>query len=158
VIGIAKDFEASDKASKGESCVGCHFAVASEVDDGHGGKRPVRSHALQTPRDPKFLERAFDVKLAKVGGKTAVVITNLAGHRVPGLIGREIEFEATVLDAGGKTLGKASTTLSTSSPLPVSDSVQIELAGSGASVHLVGRHTDPRADKAITFLDRQLQP
>ena len=158
VIGIAKDFEASDKAAKGDSCVGCHFAAEREVTEAGGAKRLVRSHAMQTPRDPAFLARAFGAKLSVEKGATVVTISNLAGHRVPGLIGREIEFEATLLDAQGKTVKKGAQTIKTDSPIPVSESLRIELAGTGAKVHLVGRHTDPRADKAIVFLESDLQP
>ena len=77
---------------------------------------------------------------------------------MPGLIGREIEFEATLLDAQGKTIAKGAQTLSTSAPLPVGDNVRIELAGTGARVHLVAHHTDPRADKPIVFLEQDLAP
>jgi len=158
VIGIAKDFEAADKAKGGDSCVGCHFAAEREVVDSKGKKRLVRSHALQTPRDPAFLARAFGAKLTVEKSATVVTISNLAGHRVPGLIGREIELEATLLDAQGKTVAKGTQSLSTSSPMPVADSVRIEIVGTGASVHLVGRHTDPRADKPVVFLERDLKP
>ena len=36
--------------------------------------------------------------------------------------------------------------------------VRIELVGVGVQVHLIGRHTDPRADSAIVFLDQTLKP
>jgi hypothetical protein len=158
VIGIAKDFESADKAAAGDSCVGCHFAAEREVTDASGAKRLVRSHALQTPRDPVFLARAFGTKLSVEKGTTVVTISNLAGHRVPGLIGREIDFEAHLLDAQGKTVATGKQSLSTTAPMPVSDGVRIEIAGTGARVHLVGRHTDPRADKPVVFLERDLQP
>jgi hypothetical protein len=158
VIGIAKDFETAGKSAKGESCVGCHFARLREVDDGAGGKRVVRSHALQTPRDPSFLARAFEPRVEVGERQTTVVIENRAGHRVPGLIGREIEFRATLLDAGGKEIGKGELVIDTSSYLPVDDAVRIAIDGRAARVRLVGLHTDPRAAQPIEFLTRELSP
>jgi hypothetical protein len=158
VIGIAKDFETSGKAAKGLSCVGCHFAAVREVHDGKGGKRLVRSHALQTPRDPNFLKLAFEPKVRVEGRKTIVQIDNRAGHRVPGLIGREITFQAKLLDASGKQVGQGETTLTTSSYLPVDGNTTIEIAATGASVELVGMHVDPRAEKPMKFLEAKLTP
>jgi hypothetical protein len=58
--------------------------MAPVADPGSEGP-PRRSHALQTPRDPTFLRRAFAVRLDRSGGGTALVVENRAGHRVPGL-------------------------------------------------------------------------
>lgn len=158
VIGIAKDFEAAGKAAKGESCVGCHFAPLREVDDGAGGKRTVRSHALQTPRDPAFLRLAFDARVAVEGRVTVVTIANRAGHRVPGLIGREIRFDAKLLDAAGVSVATGELALDTSSFLPVDGELKLELAGLGATVELTGMHTDPRAKEPVRFLTATLKP
>src|SRR5262249_44287794 len=105
VVGVAKDFEQAHLAEQGKSCVGCHTAPveqafanappgASNGDAADPPKRQGRSHALQTPRDPTFLARAFEITARSAGGKTIVTLKNAAGHRVPGLIGKKIEFSA----------------------------------------------------------------
>jgi hypothetical protein len=155
VIGIAKDFEASALPSQGATCVGCHFAVEREVDF-EGGKRKVYSHEVQTPRDPAFLALAFGLSLRVEGGKSIVSIENRAGHRVPGLIGREIEFTAQALDAGGKELAVASLKLDSSSYLPVSESLAIELPVAAAKVRVTGTHKDLRIEKPLRFLETEI--
>jgi hypothetical protein len=120
--------------------------------------RPGRSHALQTPRDPAFLRRAFEPSLSVEGAKSVVLIANRAGHRVPGLIGRSIEFKAELLDAGGKTVGQGALTIDTRSYLPVEDRVRIEIEGVGAAVRLIGLHHDPRLEKPVQFMDERLEP
>jgi hypothetical protein len=157
VIGIAKDFETSDLPAKGATCVGCHFAVEREVDS-EGGKRKVFSHELQTPRDPAFLALAFGLSMRREGGKTIVDVANRAGHRVPGLIGREIELTAHALDAGGKELAKASLKIDSSSYLPLGESLSIELPAAAAKVRLVGLHLDLRIDEPVRFLEVELSP
>jgi hypothetical protein len=88
-VGIAKDFEQAKMAERDRSCVGCHtHRVEMKFAARHGGEDPParkgRSHAIQTPRDPGFLRRAFDLSLTVDGGKSKVTVTNQAGHRVPG--------------------------------------------------------------------------
>ena len=164
VIGVAKDFVASGQAERGRSCVGCHMAKVerrwAEVpgDDATIPVRLGRSHALQTPRDPAFLRRAFAVEWRTSGKRSRVVLKNRAGHRVPGLIGRELTFRAELLDDAGAVVERAELVLDAQSYLPVDGTVEIRLAESGARVHLVGEHIDPRADEPIPFLDERLSP
>lgn len=170
VVGIAKDFEKSGQAARGKSCVGCHLApvemrfanaTALGAPAARASDIPLRkgrSHALQTPRDPAFLRRAFDVSLRVEGDKSFVVIKNVAGHRVPGLIGRSIEFRGEVLDAQRAVLGTGRLVFDANSPLSVDDNVEIAIGAVGASVHLAGMHTDPRAEQPMVFLDRELAP
>ena len=155
VVGIAKDFAKARLAERGMSCVECHFQLLE--GEGPNG-RPKRSHALQTPRDPAFLARAFQPAAKVEGGRTIVVLTNMAGHRVPGLQGREIEFTARVLDGAGGELASAECTFDVRTFLPVDSAHEIALDAVGATVQLVGRHVDPRADEAVTFLDLRLTP
>lgn len=154
VIGIAKDFASSKQAERGRSCVGCHMAPLGPPDeDGH----VVRSHALQTPRDPTFLARAFAPRIETDGGKTRVVIENRAGHRVPGLIGREIRFTARLVGAGGEAVAEGELSLDARHYLPVDGSTAIELTGTGAKVVLAGDHVDPRAPgEPVRFLEVEL--
>ena len=155
VIGLARDFEQSAGAAEGATCVGCHMAPRANgsLED---GARTVRSHALQTPRDPSFLALGFELALSRAASGPALRVRNRAGHRVPGLIGRELEFVATALDAAGAELGRETLTLTTESYLPVDDSVELALPARTARVRVLGRHHDPRLDKPVTFLEREL--
>jgi nitrate/TMAO reductase-like tetraheme cytochrome c subunit len=155
VIGLARDFEQSKAAEAGTTCVDCHMAIAAEVGEGEA-KRAVRSHALQTPRDPAFLALGFEYELSAESSAVRLVIHNKAGHRVPGLIGRELEFRARAFAADGKELGRETLTLTTESYLPVDDSVILELPAATAVVQLEGWHHDPRLDKPVRFVEREL--
>jgi len=157
VIGLARDFEQSAGAAEGATCVGCHMAPRADVAV-EGGTRTVRSHALQTPRDPAFLALGFELALALDASSPALRVRNRAGHRVPGLIGRELEFVATALDAAGAELGRETLTLTTESYLPVDESVDLALPARTARVRVLGRHHDPRLEKPVTFLERELGP
>lgn len=157
VIGIAKDFEHSELPAQGKSCVECHMSVVRTVER-DGVKREVRSHELQTPRDPSFLASAFSWKLLEADGRTKALLTNLAGHRVPGLIGREIEFRARALDAAGKEIAKATLVLDTSSYLPLGESLELELGASCAKVEIAGWVSDLRLAEPRRFVELTLAP
>lgn len=161
VVGIAKDYETSKQAERGRSCVGCHMAKLERrwADPGSEGEVPLRegrSHAIQTPRDPAFLRRAFEPELVTAGGKTTVRVHNRAGHRVPGLIGRSIELTARVLDATGKSLAEKKLVIDTKTYLPVDGAVELSLDAVGNEVQLLGAHHDPRRDDPVSFLDVRL--
>jgi hypothetical protein len=159
VIGIAKGFVAEDPAGNPRHCVECHMAPIERAwASGEGvPQRLGRSHALQTPRDPSFLRRAFEPSW-RTDGRSRVVIANRAGHRVPGLIGREIRFQAEVLDATGQTIERAELRLDATAFLPVDGTVEIPLTRTGTALHLLGEHVDPRAEKPVPFLDERLEP
>jgi hypothetical protein len=156
VIGIAKDFETAGLAARGFSCVGCHMAPVERAWATDAPPRLGRSHALQTPRDPAFLRLAFGLELAAEGGRTRVVVRNRAGHRVPGLIGREIVFRAELLDAAGAVLEEQALTLDERAYLPVEGTREILFTKSGVRVRLRGLHADPRGKSPVTFLDETL--
>lgn len=162
VVGIAKDFVVTRQAERGRSCLGCHMApVERKPSKGAlegAAARAGRSHAFQTPRDPAFLRLAFEPTVRVEGGKSIVTIKNRAGHRVPGLIGREIELRAEALDGQGKVLGRGSLSIDAHAYLPVDWSVELAVEAAGDEVHLVGLHHDPRAEKPIPFLDLRLKP
>jgi nitrate/TMAO reductase-like tetraheme cytochrome c subunit len=163
VIGIAKDFESSKQAERGRSCVGCHMAQVERrwATAKEGAEQPPlrtgRSHAIQTPRDPTFLRRAFELSVRTEGKTTFVTLANQAGHRVPGLVGRSIEFEARVLGANGEELGRGTLTLDERSYLPVDGKLEIEVAAAGAEVSVVGKHHDPRVSEPVMFLEERLK-
>ncbi len=156
VIGVAKDFEVSRQAERGRSCVGCHLALVERASAAGGVPRRVRSHALQTPRDPSFLRRAFELSLVRDGAGGRVVVSNRAGHRVPGLIGREIRLAAEALAEDGSVLERGSLTIDTRMHLPVDGQLSIPLARLGDAVRVVGQHLDPRAELPVQFLDERL--
>lgn len=158
VIGIAKDFKSSAQAERGRSCVGCHMApLETDGDDAQAGP-VIRSHSLQTPRDPAFLRRAFALSLHVEGRASRITIANTAGHRVPGLIGRKIRFEAQALDSQGQVLATGSVTIDVRAHIPVDGKVVLDLAAGAASVEVQGWHLDPRAAEEVRFLSLTLEP
>jgi len=160
VIGLAKDFEAARLQERGLSCVGCHMAPVERrwADGDDIPLRVGRSHAIQTPRDPAFLRKAFRIRWDTSGGTSRVVIENVAGHRVPGLIGRELLFKAVLLDEAGAVVEQARLTVDATAYLPVGSSRDLRFLRAGHTVHLTGAHIDPRADEPIDFLDERLSP
>lgn len=155
VIGLARDFEESKAVESGATCVSCHMATVAEVGEGEA-RREVRSHALQSPRDPAFLALGFEYELSAESSAVKLAIHNLAGHRVPGLIGRELEFRARALAADGKELATETLTLTTETYLPVDESAVLELPAATAKVQLEGWHHDPRLEKPVRFVEREL--
>ena len=166
VIGIAKDFERARLTEQGISCVECHMAPverrwANLPEGAEGEEAPIRlgrSHALQTPRDPSFLRQAFEYSAAAEGGKTVVTLRNRASHRIPGLVGRALLFEAQLVDADGKVLAEGDLEITTRAHVPMDGSVTIELEGSGAAVVLKGIQEDPLVKDPVPFLDLRLEP
>ena len=159
VIGIAKDFEKSGQAARGRSCAACHLAEVEQAFAEGAPARSGRSHAVQTPRDPAFARRAFLPSLVRADGGLLVRVANGAGHRVPGLMGREFRLRAEGLDAGGAVVARAERTIDARAYLPVDASVDLALEGAGvARARLVIEHLDPRAEEAIEVLSVELDP
>jgi hypothetical protein len=156
VIGIAKDFATAGLAARGLSCVGCHMAPLTRSWATDAPAREGRSHAIQTPRDPAFLRLAFGLELRTDDGKSRVVIKNQAGHRVPGLIGRQVRFHAELLDAGGAVLEQADLGIGVQTYLPVDGTREIRFTHAGAKARVTGLHDDPRASAPVKFLDETL--
>ena len=162
VIGIAKDYQKKFAGEGKETCVGCHMAPVERRwgTPAEGEEEPPirsgRSHALQTPRDPAFLRQAFELSASKTDAGCVVTIGNRAGHRIPGLIGREIEFQAKVLDASGKVIAEGEVGIDKRRFLPVGGETRIELEKAGTEVHVIGIHDAPTAIKPIEFLDVRL--
>jgi len=147
VIGLADDV-----TQPGATCVGCHMAPVTRAWADDAPERTGRSHALQTPRDPAFLRRAFELTWEA----DTLVIANRAGHRVPGLVGRRITFTASVLDASGVELERAEAVLDTDAYLPAAGTYELPLQTSGATLHVTGLHEDPRQREPVEFLDLTL--
>jgi hypothetical protein len=156
VIGVAKDFISAGLESRGLSCVGCHMAPLERAWATDAPPRTGRSHALQTPRDPAFLRRALGIEWKQAGGGSRVVLTNQAGHRVPGLIGRQLRIEAELLDASDAVLERAESVIDERAYLPLGATREIPFGREGAAVRLRGLHTDPRAGQPVLFLEERL--
>ncbi len=164
VIGIAKDFVETRQWEKGKSCVGCHMQAVqrefvanptshAKLGDPPYQKRAGRSHELQTPRDPAFLARAFEITARLEGQGTRVTVKNACGHRVPGLIGREIELEFELFDERGQSLGKDALAFDHTRYLGTDEEATIEFAKPGAQLRLRGLHQSPGFEKRMSFLE-----
>lgn len=151
VVGLGRDFRRAKMAERGRSCVGCHMRPRELPEDAPEDARPGRSHALQTPRDPAFLRRAFHLRHVSRDGESVLVIENQAGHRVPGLEGREIRFEVSGQGAS------AQRTLDTRAHLRVDGSIEVPLSAAAETLRVRGLHKDPRAVDEIEFLDESLE-
>ena len=165
VIGVAKDFTATDQAAQGRTCVGCHMApvVRSHAHDpdeeGPAPERPGRSHLLQTPRDPAFLRQAFGLSAHRAeGGGVVVRVANRCGHRVPGLEGRELELLVTGFDGGSGEREEASFTIDRASYLPADEALEIVLERDADRVRVRGLHRAPGLEEPVEFLDVELVP
>jgi hypothetical protein len=171
VIGIAKDFELAGLQGKGLSCAGCHMAPVERAhavgaDGAPSPVRPGRSHLLQTPRDPAFLRLAFGLELVRGEGTLAVAISNQAGHRVPGIQERFLDFTVELLGAGGEVLARAERRIDHRAPLLLDSPLVIELAAPAApapperrassEVRVRGTHLWPGRTEAVEFMDERL--
>lgn len=162
VIGIAKDFVDTDQAAKGKSCVACHMQplerpIAEQKDHAAFPVRAGRSHALQTPRDPSFLRRAFAFRAEARDGQVVVIVANECGHRVPGLIDREIALAAELLDGASAVTARGSIVIQKNSSLPADGKIEIALAGQGVRVKLHGLHEAPGFADKVSFLDETIE-
>jgi hypothetical protein len=161
VIGIAKDFVEGELADLGDTCVGCHMpsVVRAWANDPQGERvhpeRSGRSHRLETPRDPRFLRTAFELTAARAAGGAVLTLQNLTGHRVPGLIGRELRFELRLVAADGEERGAARHTFDHRSYLPVEDSFELTVEGTrAATLEVTAWHAAPGAREEQRFLER----
>lgn len=158
VIGIAKDFVDTDQSAKQRSCVGCHMqaierSIATDDDKKPLAARAGRSHALQSPRDPAFLKRAFSLEAKARDGAVVVIVKNECGHRVPGLSAQRIALDAELFDAKGKSVAKGELVIEKRASLPVDGALEIPLAGNGVRVVVKGTFDTPGFEKPTAFLD-----
>jgi hypothetical protein len=167
VIGIAKDFVETRQSEQGRSCVGCHMqalerefvsdpASHEKIGDAPYVKRAGRSHELQSPRDPAFLARAFTITARAGEQGTALCVRNACGHRVPGLIGREIALEAELLDAQGASLDKQTLAFDHTRFLGTDEEARIEFGKTGARVRIRGLHQSPGFEARALFLETEI--
>ncbi len=161
VLGIGKDFVDTRQWEKGKSCVGCHMekverAIAREDGKPDYAPRTGRSHTLQTPRDPTFLRRALRIAARQEGGAVLVTIANECGHRVPGLVERELAIDVELLDENGAALARASSRIDVRNHLPADGEISLVLAGRGPRVRLKAMHRAPGFALPVPFADEVL--
>lgn len=167
VIGIAQDFVESEQAAKGLSCVGCHMQAlerafvadpssAAKLGDAPYPRRAGRSHELQSPRDPAFLARAFTFTARIEQDEVVLDVKNACGHRVPGLIGREIALELELFDAAGARLSQSTLSFDHQSFLAVDETRALRLGRAGAKLRVTGWHTSPGFATKQRFLALEL--
>jgi hypothetical protein len=157
VIGVAEGFLEGEPAASGASCVGCHMPEVTRVldTDADGAPtetRPGRSHRILGPADAAFLASAFELAAAREGEEAALLVTNAAGHRVPGLVGRELWFRARLLDASGAVLADVTHVFDTVAFLRTAETVRVPLGPGGTRVQVVGEHFQPEEDEPVVFL------
>ena len=112
VRALGKSFLATKKAKAGKTCQHCHMpkmkrSIANDPKTGEaeGPVRKARSHALQGPSNPKFLAKAFNLRVeGPREGKATMSLENKAGHRIPALKLRNFQVKFFVLGEDGKEL------------------------------------------------------
>ena len=168
VIGVAKDYQVTDQANKGLSCVGCHYAPvkrshAKGTDAaGQPWAAPVRegrSHALQTPRDPYYLALAFGLTAKRTEVGAELVIKNQAAHRVPGLRNRSMTFRVTARDADGQAIGQTEHMIASDNYLPVDEAhtVTVRYQGQATTLSIRATHEWEGIDEPVVFINQDLE-
>ena len=129
-----------------------------ELSGKPGMVRPGRSHRLETSRDPAFLREAMNLAGKFTNDGALLTVTNLTGHRVPGLIGRELTLRLSLYNARGQRLSRMSHTFSHRSHLPVEADFELAIEGLGASeLRVTGTHKAPGMVKPVTFIERTFE-
>lgn len=161
VVGVSRDFLAARLDERGMSCVGCHMQAAerptaTDDDDRPTPPRKGRSHALQSPRDPRFLAQAFALRAERREGAVVVLVANRAGHRVPALDERELVFELELTSAAG-LVSSARRVLTSAAPLSTLETLELRLEGDGEAVRVrATRRFD--GEEPLLFLESVLVP
>ena len=167
VLPLARDFEAAGVGERGKSCIGCHMPertrpIAFDPVTGRptGSSRATRSHAMRGPGDAEFCATAFDVAVRRSGEEIVITITNAAGHRVPGLVGRKFLVRARQLDDSDREVRKQDgTEISSDNELRCRETREVRfLAASGmSSIEVTIEHH--ASDKPVaTILQKAWRP
>jgi hypothetical protein len=165
VIGIARDYVARPELARTHSCVGCHMdeverAMATDANDEPLAPRPGRSHTLRGPSDAEFLAKAFGIAARAEGtgpdARTRVVVTNAAGHRVPGLLDRRFELVVDALDAAGASLASTTLVIDQRAFLALDERKELVLPVAAEQVRVRATHHARRMPRPVVFLERVL--
>ncbi len=112
VRALGKSFAATKKAKSGRTCQHCHMPdlerpIANDPQTGkpEGKERKARSHLILGPSDPKFVAKAFALRVeGPKDGKATLFLENKAGHRIPSLKIRQFQVRFTVTAEDGREL------------------------------------------------------
>jgi hypothetical protein len=125
VLPVAKDFLASTLREEGKSCVDCHMPRIERplavVDGKPSAVRWTRDHRMRGPSDPEFLASAFTLAVRADGDDVELLVTNEAGHRVPGLTLRSFPIVVAQLDADRRELRTDTVTISSENELATAE-------------------------------------
>jgi nitrate/TMAO reductase-like tetraheme cytochrome c subunit len=166
VLPVARDFQDSGHARSGKSCVTCHMPeierplVADPVAAGAPAKRVTHDHRVLGPGDVEFCAKAFELGLRKGERGLMVLVTNRAGHRVPGLTLRKFVVRVRVVAADGSELAAAPPLeLSAENDLRVEETREIPCAfpAGTRSVEVAIDHV-LSGNLVATVLQRSLKP
>lgn len=164
VLGVARDFEGSGQAKLGDSCVGCHMPSVTRAwaNDELTGEptmeRLGRSHRLETSRDPTFMRKAINLEAEFTDTGAILRTTNQTGHRVPGLIEREISLRVSLYNAKGQRLSRKTHAFNHRAHLPVEGSFELFLEGLGATeMRVTGHHKAPGMSRPVEFVKRTFE-
>ena len=164
VLPVAKDFIDADMASKGKSCIGCHMpeverqlSISLATGNPVGEMRKGRSHALLGPGDVEFCATAFEFAASRRGSDLVLSISDMAGHRIPGLALRTFPVEVRQLDGGGEQLRTDSFVISAENGLQAEETrdFTFPLAEGTAAVEVVLDHF-LQGEKVASILTRKL--
>jgi hypothetical protein len=165
VIGVGREYVVGGDGPAERTCVGCHMAeversMATDSNDEPLPARKGRSHRLLGPWEPEFLARAFEftARLDADGAHTTVVLANKAGHRLPGLLDRRLEFAFDALDAQGAVLASATLAIDNRAFLAADAVKELVLDARAASVRVRGTHQARRLAAPLLFLERTIEP
>ncbi|MBM3978204.1 MAG: hypothetical protein FJ299_14610 [Planctomycetes bacterium] len=165
VIGIARDYVTQPELAQTYSCVNCHMdeverSMATDANDEPLAPRKGRSHTLHGPLNAEFLAKAFDIVARTEGtgpdARTLVVVTNAAGHRVPGLLDRRFELVVDALDARGAKLASTTLVVDQRAFLALNERKELVLPVAAEQVRVRATHHARRLPRPVVFLERVL--
>lgn len=158
MLPLARDFAGSTLPARGKSCIGCHMpeverhvAVSLATGKPVGEPRRGRRHSLRGPSDAEFCADAFALD-ARLDERDVVVdVGNRAGHRVPGLRGREFRLAIQQRDRAGKIVQRDAVVFSAENPILVEETRTLRFARAAAivDVEVVLTHALGRAETEL---------
>ena len=99
-------FRDSPAAEKGLNCATCHMPAVKRQLSVHTYETvSVRRHTWKGSRSVSKLKSAVNLKIVRAEGEATVLLTNKAGHLLPGEALRAVILDAKISDANG-TVGR----------------------------------------------------
>lgn len=164
VLPLAREFERGGLTLDDSSCVGCHMPATQRAGAGPFAAEPAvarrgRSHRLLGPSDAEFCSSAFLFRVERRGGKHVLVLTNGAGHGIPGLARlRKFVVRATLQAKDGRELATTELVLSSDDRLLVDEERCLPLpVATGAATVAVRVDHGYLGKTVATVLDKTLE-